>query len=359
MRQLILGVLFCIAAWPAWASVEYFSAQVPVSSQSANDRKAALSQAMASVLVKVSGSLDAPESEQGRIAQANAGAYVQQYRYVQPTQKQREQGFTLLLKADFDPDKVRALLKDSGQGVWPSNRPQTLIWAIEDTPENGRQIIADPENPRVAALFERAQARGLPILWPLWDLDDQFMLPAESLWALDDEAILAASARYDVNTVLIARYSETTSGEWFATWQFYHAGEQRSYDYRTLNEGELGALGIDPLVAFLAQRYAVQNSTDDSELLQVVALQGVDNYHQYSVALEYLEKQSLIRQVSLVGVRDSELTLHILLSGSWQQLADALALDRKVQLLNPPDNLQAQSVLGAPDYPAQLLWLGR
>lgn len=359
VRQLILGVLIFVVVLPARASTEYFSAQVPVSSQRASDRNVALTQALANVLVKVSGSLDAPETELGRKAQANAGAYVQQFRYIQPNQSQREEGVSLLLKADFDPGKVRRLLKDSGQGVWPSNRPQTLIWAIEDTPENGRQIITDASNPRVAGIFERAQERGLPLLWPLWDLDDQFMLSAESLWELDDEAILAASARYDVTTVLIARYSQTSGDEWFATWQFYHAGEQRSYDFRTENPSELGAVGLDPLVTFLAERYAVQSSTDENELLQVVELQGVDSYHNYSVALDYMAKQPLIRQVSLVGVRDRELVLHILLSGTWQQLSDALALDRKVELLNPPEGAHEESTLGAPDQPAKLQWLGR
>ena len=359
MRQLILGVLMFILTAPSWAGTEYFSAQVPVASQSIADRKAALVQAMANVLIKVSGSLDAPATELGLKAQANAGSYVQQFRYIQPNQKMLEQGITLLLKADFDPGKVRQLLKESGRGVWPMNRPQALIWAIEDTPEGGRQIITDPEHPLVKALVARANTRGLPVLLPLWDLDDQILLSAEQLWTQDDEAILAASSRYDVNTVLSARYSQTSSEEWFATWQFHHADERRSYDYSTFVYSELGSVGVDPLVAFLAERYAVQSATDEGEQLQVMVLSGVDNYRHYEEVLSYLLKQPLIRQVALVAVREDQLVLHILLSASWEQLSDALALDRKIRLLNPPEDLLSQSMLGAPDRPAQFQWLGR
>lgn len=359
MRLLILGVLMLALTAPTWAGSEYFSAQVPVASQSTADRKTALVQAMANVLVKVSGSLDAPATELGMKAQANAGSYVQQFRYIQPTQSMREQGITLLLKADFDPGKVRQLLKESGQGVWPMNRPQALIWAIEDTPERGRQIITDPEHPLVKSLVARANERGLPVLLPLWDLDDQILLSEEHLWAQDEEAILAASARYDVNTVLSARYSQTSSQQWYATWQFHHAGERRSYDYNTFDASELGTVGLDPLVAFLAERYAVQSATDENEHLQVMTLSGVSDYKDYERALDYLAKQPLIQQVALVAVRDNQLVLHILLSASWAQLNDALALDRKIRLLNPPEDLQAEAMLGAPGRPAQFQWLGR
>ena len=170
---------------------------------------------------------------------------------------------------------------------------------------------------------------------------------------------MAASARYDVNTVLSARYSQTSSEQWFATWQFHHADERRSYDYNTFEASELGAVGVDPLVAFLAERYAVQSVTDETEQLQVMVLNGVDNYRHYEDVLSYLLKQPLIRQVALVAVREDQLVLHILLSASWGQLSDALALDRKIRLLNPPEDLLSQSTLGAPDRPAQFQWLGR
>ena len=103
----------------------------------------------------------------------------------------------------------------------------------------------------------------------------------------------------------------------------------------------------------------MQSASDENEHLQVMTLNGVSDYKDYDSALDYLAKQPLIQQVALVAVRDNQLVLHILLSASWAQLSDALALDRKIRLLNPPEDLQAEAMLGAPGRPAQFQWLGR
>ena len=230
------------------ASESYFAARAPVASQSASDRQQALQVALAEVLVKVSGQPSLSEHAAARQALANAGRYVQQFRYVQPSDAERAAGAQLMLTADFDPALVRKLSKASGLGLWPVNRPEVLLWAIAHTPEAGRQIITDPEHPLLSALLAEAERRGLPVLLPLWDLDDQFMLSASQLWQLDETALMAASARYDVTAVLAARYSQTSDGQWLASWQFQHAQEELSYEATTANSADLPAAAVAPVV---------------------------------------------------------------------------------------------------------------
>jgi hypothetical protein len=263
-----------------------------------------------------------------------------------------------LLNAEFDSGLIQDIVKRSGKSVWPVNRPQVLIWAMEDGVD-GRQLIADPSHPIMSALLDYAGVRGLPTLLPLWDLDDQIVLNDEQLWSMDEEAIMAASARYDTTTVLMARYTQTSDGQWFTSWQFNHAGERRVYDIRTPNFADLDSAALDPLVNYLAERYAVSSVTDEQEHLQSIQVHGVQSYAAYQSVLAYLSKQPLITQLKLIGVEGDQLTLQILLAASWQQLNNAFALDRKLQPIN--ENLSAYqlSTLGAPDAPAQYQWQGR
>lgn len=360
MRRLsVKAFTFCwvFCSVVTWAGSSNFAAKVPVASQSASDRRAALSEALASVLVKVSGSVDAPATELGIKALANADQYVSQFRYLQANEQEREEGVELFLKADFDSGRVRDLIKSSGATVWPENRPQVLIWAIADTPQQGRNPILDPEHPLVKGMLERAASRGLPALLPLWDLDDQILMSNEALWGLDDAAIMAASARYDVNTVLAARYSQASDGRWFANWQLHHIGEVSVYETQALDSGVLAASAVDPVVAYLAKRYAISASNDEGEVLQVLHLSGIGDYESYQRALKYLNALPLIGEAKLVAMRNDYIVLHVSLSGSWEQLNNALALDRKVASVMGELGAMALSTLGSPDDPARYTWV--
>ena len=355
---LFLGGTLGLPFSAALAESNFFAAQVPVTSQSPDDRSVALKAALAEVLVKVSGSLEMPTHSAGAEAIANATKYVQQFRYIQPSPAQRSTGTELLLSAEFDAGLIKNIIKRGGMGVWPVNRPQVLVWAIEDTLE-GRQVITDPNHPVMAALLARADVRGLPTLLPLWDLDDQMLLNDEQLWAMNDEAIMAASSRYDATTVLTARYTQTSDGQWFASWQFNHAGERRVYDLRSPNFAGLAAAAVDPLVTYLAERYAVRSVTDEQEHLQRIHVHGVHSYAAYQNVLAYLSKQPLISHIKLMGVEGDQLTVQILLAASWSQLNNAFALDRKIKPLNEGLSAYQLSTLGAPDAPAQYQWQGQ
>lgn len=359
MRLLtVVAIWLCLLPSVSLAASGLYSAKTPVASQSASDRNLALSEALNQVLVKLSGTLTVRDHADLQSAVANAASYVVQYRYLQ--NNERDEGETsLLLKADFDPRRMEELLKQHGFSVWPANRPDILVWVVEDTLEGGRQVITDRGHPLLNGVLARASERGVPTLLPLWDLDDQFMLPVNELWALNENAVLAASARYDVSTVLVGRYSKTSSGTWYGAWQFLHQGEAQYYEFTTQAQNELAAAAIDPLVKTLAERYAVSGVGDEGEQLQVIELQGIERFDQYRKVLAYLESRPQLSKVQLVTMSQDTLRVHALLSSTWPQLNDALRLDRQLAPLDSFDQPWQWQGLGAPDKPARFNWQGQ
>lgn len=358
----VMVVLVMVLFQPAYTLAQtpsYFSARVPVASQSSDDRKQALKAALAKVLIKVSGDKRAPSASESATALNNASRYLQQFRYAKPTGQELAEGKTLFLKADFDPQLVKQFIKSSGLGLWPENRPQVLIWAIEHTPDVERSIITDPEHPALRALAAQAEERGLPILMPQWDIDDQLMLSSEQLWRFDSNALTDAASRYNATSILAARYSQTSEGKWLASWQFQHAGEVMQYDLSTGIYDELAPAGIDPIVKYLSENYAVHSAAvsgvgEQSEMH--IALQGIDTYPKYQAALAYLSKQPLLSNVELIALKRDMLIVSAVLLSDWSQFDNALALDQKMQPAN--DNIQPSqyTLLGSRELPAQYIW---
>ena len=59
-----------------------------------------------------------------------------------------------------------------------------------------------------------------------------------------------------MDVILVGKFSQTSSGEYWATWQYYYRDGSRVYDSRTEEIKELGQLGLAPLADALASRYA-------------------------------------------------------------------------------------------------------
>ncbi len=353
VRQLVLCLVLMFMMGSVTAGENYFSARIPVASQDVSARQEAIQKALEQVVIKVSGRLDAPTKI---TAIKDAGRYVRQFRYSQPTDIEREAGIETLLLAEFDAAMVRNLLKDNSINLWPENRPQVLVWAIEDRIEGGRQLITNPKHPIILELLAQARGRGLPVLLPLWDLDDQLMLTDEQLWSFDSESLLAASSRYDVNTILAARYTETSSGEWLASWQLMHADDMSSYDVRSPDVTSLAASAINPVIDLLVARYAVNTSVADSGDVKNMVIKGIASYAQYQSALTYIKSQPLISSVSLVAIIGDELHFKVSMSATWQQLNDAFALDRKLRSTSTASDPWQMATLGTEAQPAVYQW---
>ena len=110
---LILPVVLPCWALPAFAAAGLYAGQVPVNSQSDEDRAGALRAALAQVVVKVSGDNAIVSKPDVAKAIANADKYVQQYQYAQDVANENGQPqVRLSLIAQFDRDAVDRLLAD-------------------------------------------------------------------------------------------------------------------------------------------------------------------------------------------------------------------------------------------------------
>lgn len=355
LRNLYLILLLSTLSTLSLAKTpSFFSASVPVASQSANERERAATEGLREVLVRVSGVTQLDDYAALAEIQRRASRYIEQFHY----EVVRDGGVTQEhLVMSFSASAVENALRQAGLPFWPINRPSVLVWLVEDDVSEGKRLINDTSGPVVQGLLHAAQKRGLPLRFPLLDLEDQLAIGAEQIWNLDETAILEASLRYAADTVLVGRYTRTFStGEWWTTWQFFHKGQGRLYDLRQADPTLVGQQALDPLADYLAQLYALRSSAEGAGQLYV-QVGPVGDFGTYRKTLDYLDRLAVVTSSNLLAVTGDTLLLSLQLNGTQDQLLNALSLDRKMR----PHTAQttAPHMATGNEQMLQLEWIGR
>ncbi len=312
--------------------LDFYRATIPVRSQDAKERQYAAQKGLQEVLVRMSGSEAVLENPQVQSEVDNAQRYIEQFQYQANTSPELvERGYREELSMLFSSRVVERILRQAGEPFWPVNRPSVLVWMVEDDANTGRQMVTRDSEPEViASLEEAARKRGLPLVFPLLDLEDQSNLSTDQLWALNDEAIQQASDRYGADVVLVGKFSQTSRGEYWATWQYYYRGGSRVYDNRAEELDKLALAGVTPLAEALAKRYAIVSRGETSPHI-FLSLSGIDGFGDYRQALDYLEGLAMVSGVSLIAVRHDTIFVSLQSDSSVTRFKNTLQLDRSLR----------------------------
>lgn len=327
---------------------DLYQGEVAVEDQSSQARGAALSDALAQVLVKVTGNPEAPTRSEVRDHLSSASRYVQQYQY-RTVERARPDGESaervLVLRARFDPAAVERILDEASLARWGQERPTVLVWLVMER-GGARELVGMEERAVADALHRAAERRGLPVLLPLLDLADQRTVSTRELWGGFTESLVEASARYGTETFLLGRLSEDDN-EWRGRWTLHNQGRERQFESESETLEAVLADGIASSANTLGSRYAVPITEQAGSRIRV-AVDGVRDLSDYDRVLDYLGGLTLVQELSLIGVQDETLSLELLMSGGLDRLDQAINLG---QLLAPaPDGAIADPAASGLTY---------
>lgn len=354
----------------AQEAMPYYQAVVPVRSQSAEDRKFAAQKGMQEVLVRMSASERVLQNAQVQSAIDRAQSYLEQYQFrLVEDEALKEKGFREEMKLVFSPELIQQLLVNKArERYWAEgNRPKILVWLVEDNAQYGKQILnaANSDNngdmnPVVDALNAEAKTRGLPFEFPLLDLEDQMAISSQDLWRFDEEKIRAASARYSAPVILVGRFSTTSRGELWSTWQYYHLSFSQSWDSRESELDKFTSAALAPLNEFLAERYAIVPGIQGHDAALVLHLAGIDSFKHFRQALDYLSGLAMVLDVNVIEARSGELLLALHSEANLERFKTAVQLHKKIEFLPQQSELPAWQQLpeGTRENPVRYRWQG-
>ena len=272
--------------------------------------------------MRVAGDQSALSGEPAKALLAEPGRLVQQYRYFS------EQSVTppeLKLWVRFDGDAIRRSLKQQGMSVWASERPDTLVWlAVEDRGQ--RYIVsADGTSDVHRQIMLAARQRGLPILFPLMDLEDQSQARFSDLWGGFFERVLAASERYSPPAVLIGRLNRSPSGGWSSRWYLDVLGRSNEWSDSHRQLQELARAGIDDVADILASRYAVDGSGRGGNTLSI-SVNGIETLAAYARINRYLSSLSSVSNVQVGLLTPAGVDYTLRADGSLEDLTRTVSI---------------------------------
>ncbi len=325
----LAAVLFAGGPLTRGAEVQgLYEAQVDVTSQTPDERMRALRSALAQVLVKASGLRAVAENPALAGAFKEPSRYVQQYRYrtlpPQPGAEPSKETSQDVLWARFDEAAINALLVQAGLPAWGKARPLVLAWvAVED---GGKRdlLTSDADNPLASAMQRQAAARGVPLVLPLYDLEDQAHVRVSDVWGEFTDTLRDASRRYGSDAVLAAR-AYKVAGAWEVRWALV-LGDQPE---RWVSDDDRLDLaldeGVDQAVDRLAERFARTAPGGENEDLDLIVtdIRSVDDYAR---ALRYLKSVDRVNAVDVIRMEPGQATFRLRTRADKGTISQSIAL---------------------------------
>lgn len=324
-----------------------YEAEVVVADKTEESREAGLGDALARVITKVTGQRNPRSNPVIADAVASPGRFVQQFRYRQEdvpggsvqTQPPTTQGPRWFLWAKFDAGVVDGLIADAGLRIWGRLRPDVMLWVVvEDSGE--RRILGGDESPELAAvLLDAAKLRGVPVVLPLLDLEDQSRLRPSDVWGGFWERIHAASDRYQANVILTGRVYRLLPSLWEGKFALTIGDDLQEWT----GQGDILELllsdAVNDVADRLAQRFSGPGMLVDAAGFDVV-VDGVRSVSDYARTLEYLGALEQITDVSVTRVVADEVRFKVQARGDKESLLGVIRVGGVLTPENLPDALE-------------------
>ena len=350
MRYLkLIAPILLLFAWalPAQAAQikGLYEAEVEVADQSRESRATAMAEAMAAVLLKVSGSSAVLGEEVIQNAMADAARYVQQYRYrteaiveekrTPAEEDKAAQDSRLLLWVGFDSASIDNLLRRFGFTVWSPVRPTVLVWLGVE--EGARRVLVGSNDQGLVreVLDSESNRRALPLRLPLLDLKDQSGVRPVDIWGGFYDAIEVASQRYEPQALLIGKLYPVGQ-RWEARWVLRYQGEQYDWQHNSDDVTAVVASGVGGSSDYLSRHFAAASIQGMEQLaLRIVGVKTMGDFRRVN---DYLRSLHGVTALKLRRTDANSSSFHVELKGG--QDAVLQAIDRgdvlvKVEQVSP------------------------
>lgn len=343
---LALFVLLQALSLPAKAAkpVDLYSASVKVSNQSIKERRSASQDALAEVFIRASGKAEVVQNQAIRALLSKPDQFILSYAYqsiarAEPlvtTEESQQQGFVLTL--DFDAAQINKSLRAANLPVWGSDRPQILLWwAVED--ESGRRLINSDKDDNAAQIVQRhAKRRGIPIAWPLLDLQDTNRLSVADVWGFYSDKVQLASKRYGTQAILLGQTRKNGQGRWFGSWLVLINQQQFKFDAHGKDLEAVMQQAMDFAADKLAEQYAVIKTAAGVDEV-ILKVSHVDTLADYAELNNYLGGLSAVAQVILKNVDQGTLWYTLKLESDVSNLEKLMRLDKRLRKQSNMDEL--------------------
>jgi len=251
------------------------------------------------------------------------------------------------LEVSFDGDAIERVLHRYRKTIWGDDRPLTVVWLAVDWGQGEREIVgadharqsddATRSIDRNRLLRERiegtAQRRGIPMVFPLLDIEDLQKISFSDIWGGFDEQLIEASRRYNASSILVGRIRPDSQQQ--SRWTYYFGEEQ------------IGWFGEPEAVAGLvADQLAAKFAIPGGSVLQNYGLlvDGIDSVVAYGRVQQLIGDLAVVENFVLRSVSGHKVEFSVGIYGGIDRLNKALELSGLLYPAAEPDNFDEAPV---------------
>ncbi len=337
----ILALLSCLSICFQANAVEVrdlYLVKLPVAQQGRTVLWNASLKGFKEVLVRKSGSSEILSSPEVQRAYRKVTSYLQRFEYAS---QEDNSEFPYEIALYFEPRLIDNLIQEAKMPLWGSNRPLTIIWlAVEENFERKIVLESEEEQSLYPILKENAVRRGLPIIMPLMDLEDELAVSISDIWGRFPSTIKQASLRYPSDVVMYGRINQV--GEtWQGKFGYINQDQEVAFDALGESQQEVIANMMDTLADRLCDKYCVvQEIGQKNELL--INVTDISNFKQFKAAENYLADLSSVNKVEVIKVTKYDVLFKLTLLGQINSTVEGIALSQKMIAVEPPEETQQE-----------------
>lgn len=362
----MLGLVLLYGSASAVEVKDLYLVKWPIAEQSKTARWKAALAGFKEVLIRKSGSQLILQSYEVQQAYSKVTRYLQSFEYSLQQDKDAEFPYTIALY--FEPRLIDDIVKDAKMPLWGANRPLTILWiAVEE--DFNRRILKDDTQVGILqsdtkldsiqkdqslsmSLKDSAIRRGLPIISPLMDLEDELVVSISDVWGRFPSTILQASQRYSADSIILGRIRKDGE-QWQGNFSYLNQNIRSTFDISAEQPQQVIGQMVDKLAELLCEKYCVVEEVGKkNEVLMSVS--SIYNFNKFKAAENYLNKLSAIKRTDVVKIDQHRVLFKLTLLGQVESLVEGIALSQQLQIDKQPkvqtdDNLQQTSQMDNKD----------
>ena len=304
-----------------------YDVKVPVNARTQAEAEIALQRSIEVLLTRLTGLSIVPKVPEIEAAFANLNAYVKQYEFTSlPANSPLGSGDALV--ARFNSSLIRELIKEARFPVWPADRPSVLIWLTIH--EGTDSLLVRDSMPVALKLLNRAQERGIELVVPIMDLQEQENIKTSSVVGRFWADLAMASERYRTEFVAAVSCQKDVFGRFQTLVTYWYQGTEH-FDHREfLSREDLPVNVVDHIVDVLVNKHAIEREHEEIHRIGVTDVTTVESY---AAVLKHLNELDFVDDFVLISLDNEVLIFDVYTPSSanlFVELVDATGLLQSV-----------------------------